>query len=362
MKVSEQLATFAKEALAAGRSRDEIRSALKTSGWMDTEVDAALAAWSDVEFTPPVPSPRPYVSAREAFYFILMYVILGLTVWALIELAFTLVEGIVRFQGGANFQIWMYGDLSTIRWTMSELIIVFPIFLAMNIFSQRQIEADPAKQRSQMQKWLGYLALAVASLSLVGDAVWIVFGFISGSLTDLFWYRALIVAVVAASVLLFFIHENREPDKRHRSPRVVGVNVYQAIFLVLVGLSFVGGWLASNGMAGAQIEERDNARARDLQRLAEFVDCVADGNEGQLPSQLTNNEKCRAMSGMRANDFGQGFEDRYTGERYSYLQVSAFKFQVCAKIERPEAANSFYDVYSEPWACAEIRYRPPEKD
>lgn len=362
MRVSEQLVTFSKEALAAGKSRDEIRSALTAAGWMDSEIEAALAAWSDVEFIPPVPRPTPYVSAKEAFFFVLMYVVFALTVWALISLGFTLAVGLVRVQDGIDFQVWRYGELSNIRWTMSALIVAFPIFLSMNVVSQRRIIADPAKQRSQIQKWLGFLALAVATLSLVGDGVWIIFRLISGSLTTLFVYRSLIVAVIATSVLAFFTHENREPGKKSGSLGVAGLNAYQAVFMTLVGISVVGGWVASDGLAGARAEARDEERSGDLQRLVEFVKCVADGAGGQLPSQLTDNNKCRATSRMKANDYGKGFDDRFTGEPYKYIPVSEFEFQVCAKIERPEAAGFFFKKYDAPWACADVGYRPPRQD
>lgn len=361
MKVSEQLAGFVEKSLEAGKSRDEIRDALKAAGWMETEIDAALSAWSEVEFSPPLPRPKSNVSAREAFYFILMYVLLSAMVWFLIDLAFELANGLVKFQNGTIFRIWGY-SLSSIRYSMSALVIVFPVFLTMNAVSQRRIAVDPAKQRSQVQKWLGYLALAVAALSLVGDAVWIVFGYVSGSFTLLFWYRALIVAAVAATIFLFFLHENREPSTKDRSLTKTGLNGYQLALAVLVTVTIVGGWIASEGLAGARMEARDQDRQDDLRRIVNFTICVADAAGGQLPIQLVDDNVCRASAQLRPNAFGQGFQDRFTGEPYRFAKVSEFEFKICAVLERPQAAAFFFHVFDAPWACAQIHYSPPKED
>ena len=59
MRPADQLATFVAEALKAGRSREEISAALTEAGWTGPEIRAALHAWADTGFVPPVPRPRP---------------------------------------------------------------------------------------------------------------------------------------------------------------------------------------------------------------------------------------------------------------------------------------------------------------
>ena len=52
------LSEFVGDALIAGRSRDDIRTALSEAGWATKEINAAIGAWAAGDFTPPVPRPR----------------------------------------------------------------------------------------------------------------------------------------------------------------------------------------------------------------------------------------------------------------------------------------------------------------
>ncbi|MHA7872854.1 MAG: DUF5671 domain-containing protein, partial [Hyphococcus sp.] len=61
------LEEFVRDALAAGKSKPEIAAALKAAGWTDAQVEDALAGYADGDFPVPVPRPRRYGSAREAF-------------------------------------------------------------------------------------------------------------------------------------------------------------------------------------------------------------------------------------------------------------------------------------------------------
>ena len=66
-----------KEALEKGQDRSGIRSALMTAGWREQEVDEALETYSDVAFPVAVPKPSAYLSAREAFFYLLFFILLG---------------------------------------------------------------------------------------------------------------------------------------------------------------------------------------------------------------------------------------------------------------------------------------------
>jgi hypothetical protein len=65
--MSDELIAFVKEALARGLPKADIERALASAGWPEEAVHGALASFADVAFPIPVPRPRPYVSAREAF-------------------------------------------------------------------------------------------------------------------------------------------------------------------------------------------------------------------------------------------------------------------------------------------------------
>ena len=83
MTRSEDLTTFVNEALTRGVPRSEIEGVLLKAGWSKTQVSDALAAFAEVTFAIPVPKPRPYTDAREAFLYGLLFVALVLvhTIW-----------------------------------------------------------------------------------------------------------------------------------------------------------------------------------------------------------------------------------------------------------------------------------------
>ncbi len=208
MRPADQLAQFVAEALKEGRSRAEIAAALQQAGWAQNEVTEALNAWADTGFIPPVPRPRPYVSAREAFLYGLMFLALAMTAWNITTLGFELIE------------LWLpdiadsYSryNVGTVRWSISVLVVFFPLFLVMNTRAQRAAHADPGKRRSAVRKWFGYITLFLAALALLGDLIAVIYALLSGDLTARFFAKAVLVALTAGLIFLYFSGETREAE------------------------------------------------------------------------------------------------------------------------------------------------------
>lgn len=89
---TQNLELFVREALASGTARAEIEAVLADAGWPPEQVRSALDAYADIGFAVPVPRPRPYLSAREAFLYLLLFATLYLTAWHLGSLLFDLID------------------------------------------------------------------------------------------------------------------------------------------------------------------------------------------------------------------------------------------------------------------------------
>jgi len=89
---TQELERFVREALAGGASKQDVAAALAAAGWDEAPVQDALDAWADVAFPLPVPRPRPWLSAREAFFYLLLFATLYLTAWHVGSLLFRLVD------------------------------------------------------------------------------------------------------------------------------------------------------------------------------------------------------------------------------------------------------------------------------
>lgn len=206
------LTLFVKEALEKGQTRPDIRSALLSAGWRAEEVDEALAVFADVAFPVAVPRPQSYLSAREAFFYLLFFILLGVVSFNLGSLLFALIDTFVpdkatpyRIWGGASYQM---------RSAMAGLIVGAPIFFWLARILLKARRQNPALQRSRIRKWLIYLSLVIAGIVLVADAISLVYNFLSGELTLRFVLKALVVGSIAGAIFGYFI-TNAERDEEN---------------------------------------------------------------------------------------------------------------------------------------------------
>ena len=79
---TQTLEAFVKEALQQS-SKDEIEKVLVEAGWKQEQVKSALNHFSDIKFQIPVPKPRPSLSAREAFFYLVIFSTLSLSAYYL---------------------------------------------------------------------------------------------------------------------------------------------------------------------------------------------------------------------------------------------------------------------------------------
>jgi len=209
MKNSDQIADFVHEALNAGRSRTEIQQALHQAGWTNTEINAGLKAWDDTAFLPPVPRPRPFVSAREAFLYGLIFIALGMTAWHLVMLGIHLIDYAWPDPDGPGGRFY---QLSSIRWSMATLIVFFPLFAWLNRRAERATMADKGARRSVVRKWVGYIVLFLAALSLLGTLVFVLFTFLDGEARLQFLAKSAVVAAVSGVIFLYYRAQLAEDD------------------------------------------------------------------------------------------------------------------------------------------------------
>ncbi|EEB85220.1 conserved hypothetical protein [Roseobacter sp. GAI101] len=64
-----------------------------------------------------------------------------------------------------------------------------------------------------MRKWLTYIALLLAAMTLLGDLIATVFALLTGDLTGQFLIKALIVMIVAGGIFLFYVDDIRRGDQ-----------------------------------------------------------------------------------------------------------------------------------------------------
>lgn len=192
------LATFVGRALGAGRSREEIRAALLDAGWSDREAEDALGAWAPTGFTPPVPTPRPVVSARDFFVYALLFVALGVVAVNLVQGA----HGTIDLLLPPGEEPWRRTAAAReMRQAAAALLVFGPLYVVLDRRTRSARRADPARQRSAIRKWTGALILLVTVLTLLTTLVWTLYRFIDGGADPAFLLKAVVVGAVAGGVL-----------------------------------------------------------------------------------------------------------------------------------------------------------------
>ena len=205
MAVSEELSGFVKEALGRGLTPAQIEDALLRAGWTGEQAKAALASFAQFEFPIPVPRPRPYLSAREAFQYLVQFTTLYVSAYNLGNLFFEIINR--AFPDPADPP----GDYTrmAIRWSVSSLIVAFPVFLYVSWITNRAIQADHNKRASKVRRWLTYLTLFVAASFLIGDVTMLVYNVLGGELTGRFALKVLTVAVIAGMTFGYYLSDLR---------------------------------------------------------------------------------------------------------------------------------------------------------
>jgi cytochrome bd-type quinol oxidase subunit 2 len=208
MSAADILSVFVRDALTAGRSRPEIRGALEDSGWSESEINKALAAFADVDFSPPIPRPRQQLTARDVFVYAMMFTALGFTAVFLINLIHGSLE--IWLPDSSDNQHTSLRATRTIRWAIAVLLVSAPVFAWLTIKNDRRIAQDAAQRRSSVRKWLTYLTLFISALTFLIDASIVINNFLNGEITLRFILKALTVACVSAAIFIYYLRDVEE--------------------------------------------------------------------------------------------------------------------------------------------------------
>lgn len=212
MAVSDELSAFVKESLARGLPPAQIEDALRRAGWPQEQIRGGLAGFAAIDFPVPVPRPKPYLSAREAFVYLVLFAMLYTSAYHLAQLFFQIIDR--AFPDPAD----PAGDYTrqAIRWSVSSLIVAFPVFVYVSRMTNRDVRADPNKRESKVRRWLTYMTLFLAASFLIGDFITLVYNVLGGELTTRFVLKAVTVAVLAGTTFGYYLSELRidEMDAR----------------------------------------------------------------------------------------------------------------------------------------------------
>lgn len=163
---------------------------------------------------------------------------------------------------------YQYGYASysfeSMRSSLAVLIIVFPVFLLLSRFWLRALGREMTHWDDIIRKWVIYLILFLASITVIVDLVTLVRYFVSGEITLRFILKVLGVLVAAKLVGLYYL--SLLNVKIPLTPK--NKNLFFGIISSVVVLAVIVWGFAVMGAPGSQRNLRlDQRRIEDLQSI-----------------------------------------------------------------------------------------------
>ncbi|MCH8889010.1 hypothetical protein IID26_01110 [Patescibacteria group bacterium] len=214
-----------------------------------------------------------------------------------------------------------------IRSSMAALIIVFPLFIYLSRYVNREIRRDSRKSDLGIRRWLIYLTLFIGGATVAIDLIVLVNTFLGGDLTTRFILKVLSIFVVIGGGFSYYFYDLKGRWAGNpKAARSVSIAVALVVFISIVGGFFITGSPAS------QRELRiDRERVSDLQNIQwQIVDHWQ--SKEVLPKTLTDLED--SITGYVAPN------DPETREAYTYRVTGARSFALCAEFNLESSGKS----------------------
>lgn len=206
---------------------------------------------------------------------------------------------------------------SGIRWAVASLTIIFPLYIFLSWFLEREYKVMPEKLELGIRRWLTFLTLFVAGIAVTIDLIVLINSFLGGEVTARFGLKVLAVFVVAGLVFAYYLWDLRKNTATSTQiPKIfAGVSV-----IVVIG-SIVSGFIVMGSPQTQRLMRYDNQKTSDLQNIQWQI--INYWQQKQtLPENLT------ALADPISNFTTP--VDLQSNEMYEYRKVSDLSFELCA--------------------------------
>lgn len=333
------LATYVTSRIRAGIAKAEIHEELASLGWTEEETEGAYRA-AVVALGAPVPEEgkRGQLTRKAGAVDIVInffsFILLGIVATALGSLLFQVINLTLPDALDANNWYSLDAARGIIHYSVAALLIGFPLYYFALRLWFRKFREDEGRVESKLSKWLTYLVLLAAAITIVGDLIVAVYTFLQGEITLRFFLKSFTILGIAGVIFGFYYLERKAVQYRVPVERRVFQSFGRAmavVMVVAVALGFVVG--------GSPTTQR--ARSLDATRaehLASLADCVEQYGQdfGRLPTMLdeltTSNEYRYCASYMR---------DPETNAAYQYRVVNPTRVDGLARVGEFELCATF---------------------
>lgn len=329
-KPSEQLSEFIVRARAAGKSDAEVKGMLVSSGWDEGSVSAALMSGGGLV---PPPPPAPKSSGREIFFYLLQFFTLGTVAISLGGVVFALINHYVMDEVANTY----YGQGPDVQSALASLIVGAPVFAAVTWKLVRDAAAARTSVRSGIRRVMTYLALFLASATVIGDVIALVYRFLAGEVNVRFLLKVFTILIIGGWVIFYYYLTVKRDERNEAYPRRWH-GTHGIVFGVVALVTIIAGFIVGGTPQERQRFVRDQQRISELQNLQWQVQSYYD-KENALP--------------LRLAALNPGYEsvlpvDPLTNAAYQYEAGEGLSYKLCATFEtddKEDATDKARPVY-----------------
>jgi hypothetical protein len=318
MAVNRKLAEFVDNAAEHNIPPSVITGMLSSQGWTEPQIFEALA--DHYQRTTGLEVPRrsgSSASAKDAFFYLLLFFTLATWTIALSWLAFCLID---RWLADPLFsQRYPGWSTSEIASSLAALLVGFPLYLLISRAVIRDTRANPDKLESPVRKWLTYLALVVAAAVFTGDLITDLAFLLRGEITSRFLAKSFIVLVLSGGIVFYYFGGLRRTEAEAEVSNLdrVMAGLASALVLLMVVLGFT-----NLGPPSAQRALRaDGMRLQALYQTDMALREYWTEHQHQLPATLAMLPNNRAV-------------DPVTHKPFEYVPGEGSHYKVCVEFER----------------------------
>ncbi|HEV2324330.1 MAG TPA: DUF5671 domain-containing protein [Terracidiphilus sp.] len=342
-----QVSDFVLKALNAGIPVQSLVGLLTAHGWTEKEAHVVLADHYRRQTGIEVPRrPGSGASARDAFFYLLIFSTLAVWTLSLGSLAFSLIDRWLTdplFRGyGESFNTY------TVTTSLAALIVAFPLYLFISRVVIHEAAMNPEKLDSAVRKWLTYMALVIAASVFMGDLIAALAYLLRGELTSRFLAKSVVVLILSSGVFCYYFGGLRKIrvaafrlNPRLSRDRLMAL-VSTAAVIVMVVLGFV--------QLGAPSTQRklvaDGQRIQRMYLVSSSIRDYWKAHASQLPASLDQLP-------------GTTYADPVTHAAFEYRPEQGSRYQLCAVFadsSSREDENQLPRVEPNPWTHPAGRY------
>lgn len=192
--------SYIRRGVARGKNHEDIANNLRAAGWREEMITAAFIAVAE---NPQGTEFESEENSRATFLYILSFFSLYISVWAFINTSFGIIDKFFGVEMSSE-------DLLGFRWSIAWLVVVFPVFLITNYYIPKVLPSGGENvELTGTRKTLTYVTLFLATVTLIGSAVFAVFELTGGEFITPAMPKITTIALIAALLFGYYFNDLR---------------------------------------------------------------------------------------------------------------------------------------------------------